>query len=154
MPAVSHADIITNLTSFNRLLRAEILSPRTIETYSESVRQFIGFLESRGMPLNVANLRWEHVESFVEHLLERWKPATANNHYRRLQAFFKWLIVEGEVYFSWLIRPTGPPAGIQPERGALFSSIAGGKTNEVVSQFVLPVPRTKARNSKVPRSFT
>ncbi len=95
MQAVSHADIITNLTSFNRHLRAENLSPRTIETYCESVRQFVRFLESQGMPWNVANLRREHVESFVEHLLERWNPATANNRYRRLQTFFKWLIDEG-----------------------------------------------------------
>jgi site-specific recombinase XerD len=38
------------LDSFLRALRAENLSKRTLETYGESVRQFIGFLASNGMP--------------------------------------------------------------------------------------------------------
>ena len=37
-----------SLASFQRPLRAENLSPRTVETYSESVRQFARFLEAQG----------------------------------------------------------------------------------------------------------
>ncbi len=84
---IAGGDIGVNLTSFARHLRAENLSPRTQETYCESVRQFVRFLESQGMLLNVANLRREHVESFNEHLLERWKPSTANNRYRGSRRF-------------------------------------------------------------------
>lgn len=137
MPAVSHADIITNLASFNRHLRAENLSPRTIETYCESVRQFARFHESQGMPLNVSNLRREHVESFVEHLLERWKPATANNHYRRLQAFFKWLKNEGEIKDNPMARMKPPrvPESLpnvlrQPELKALLARCDKGQDFE------------------------
>jgi integrase/recombinase XerC len=39
----------------------------------------------------------EQVESFIEDLLARWKPATANTQYRSLQAFWKWAVAESEV---------------------------------------------------------
>ena len=29
--------------------------------------------------MDVANIRREHIEAFIATLLERWKPATANN---------------------------------------------------------------------------
>ena len=137
MPAVSHADIITNLASFNRHLRAENLSPRTIETYCESERQFVRFLETQGIPLNVSNLRREHVESFVEHLLERWKPATANNQYRGLLAFFKWLIDDGEIKDNQMARMKPPrvPESLpdlsrQPELKALLARCDKGQDFE------------------------
>jgi len=47
--------------------------------------------------LEVANIRREHVESFIEQLLKRWRPATAANRFRSLQQFFKWLVDEGEI---------------------------------------------------------
>ena len=112
---IAGGDIGVNLTSFARHLRAENLSPRTQETYCESVRQFNRFLEAQGMPLEVANLRREHVEAFIAHLLELWKPATANNRYRGLQSFFKWLVDEGESKDSPMARmkppkvPEAPP---------------------------------------------
>ena len=112
---IDGGDIGVNLTSFARHLRAENLSPKTQETYSESVLQFDKFLENHGMPLKVANLRREHVEAFIAHLLERWKPATANNRYRGLQSFFKWLVDEGEIKESPMARmkppkvPEAPP---------------------------------------------
>ena len=36
------------------------------------------------------------MEAFVEHLLERRRPATANNRYQGLQAFFRWAVDEGD----------------------------------------------------------
>ena len=126
MPAVTHADIITNLTSLNRHVLAKNPSPRTIETYCGSVGQFVRFHESPGMPLNVSNLRREHVESSVEHLLEKWKPATTNNQYRGLQAFFKWLKDEREIKDNPIARmkPPGVPESLpdvlrQPDLKAL-----------------------------------
>ncbi len=49
-------DILTGqhqllLDSFLRALRAENCSERTLETYGESVRQFIIFLHRKGMPV-------------------------------------------------------------------------------------------------------
>jgi len=89
-----HNDILPNLASFVRYLRSENASPKTRETFTESVGQLVKYLESQGMPLD---LRREHIESFIAHLLEHWKPATANNRYRGLQSFFKWLVSEGEI---------------------------------------------------------
>ena len=68
-------DIEANATSFRRHLRAENLSPKTTKTYGEAVDQLAGFLRERGMPGRLAHIRREHVESFIEHLRERWAPA-------------------------------------------------------------------------------
>ena len=58
-------DLAVNLSSFALDLRAENKSPRTQETYTESVRQFIRYLSEQGMPQDVANIRREHVEAFI-----------------------------------------------------------------------------------------
>ena len=96
-PIVSEGDIGVNIRSFSRSLRAENVSPKTIETYLESVGQLADFLAAQGMPVDVADIRREHVEAFIEDLLSRFKPSTANNRYRGLQRFFKWLVEEGEI---------------------------------------------------------
>lgn len=49
------------------------------------------------MPLNLADLRCEHVEHYIADQLERWTPTTAANRYRRLRAVFKWGVEEGEI---------------------------------------------------------
>ena len=108
-------DLDVNINSFRRHLRAENLSARTQETYTEAVRQFAAFLAIQGMPAEVAHIRREHIEAFVTHLLDTRKPATANNRYRGLQAFFKWLVDEGEIKDSPMARmkppkvPEAPP---------------------------------------------
>lgn len=60
------------------------------------------------MPTNAAAIRREHVETFIEHLLERWKPATANNRYRALARLFDYLVEEGELAESPMARMTPP----------------------------------------------
>ena len=62
------------LSSFTRSLRARNLSERTVDTCIESLRQFAGFLVKQGMPTQLENLSREHVESFIEYLLRKWKP--------------------------------------------------------------------------------
>ena len=95
------------LDSFIRSLRAQNRSERTVQTYSESVRLFCEFLVRMGMPQEPASITREHVESFIGELLGKWKPATANNRYRGLQAHFKWLVEEGEI-------PKSPMANMRP----------------------------------------
>ena len=80
------------------------MSPATLATYSASVSQLDAFLAEQPMPLGVADIRREHVETFITSLLERWKPATAHNRYRALRAFFGWLLEEGEI----VREPHGP----------------------------------------------
>ncbi len=119
--SIAQGDIVGNIESFGRHLRAENLSARTIDTYLESARQLAGFLADQGMPQEVAKIRREHVESFIAYLLERWKPATANNRYRGLQSFFKWLDEEGEVRESPMAKmkpprvPENPPPVLREE---------------------------------------
>jgi site-specific recombinase XerD len=82
---------------FKRSLLAENKSTATIDVYTSAVDRFADFLDANGMPSAVASLAREHVEMFMAHLLAHRKPATAANRYRALQAFFRWLVEEGEV---------------------------------------------------------
>ena len=113
--------LVVNLPSFTRHLRAENLSPRTIQTYSESATQLARYLDSQGMPQDLAHIKREHIEAFIDHLLSRWKPSTANNRYRGLQAFFKWAVEEGEIRESPMARmrppriPESPPDILREE---------------------------------------
>jgi site-specific recombinase XerD len=95
----AQGDIDVNLASFRRHLLAENLSEATVYAYTGAVEQFAAFLESQGMPTDVAAITREHVEEFISDILHRLKrkPATAHQRYRGLQSFFKWLGQEGEV---------------------------------------------------------
>ncbi len=90
-------DIDTMTTSFQRHLKAEGKSPQTIASYSYAPTQFAAFLHETGMPSQVSAIAREHIEAFLVALLERRSKATANTRYRGLQAFFKWLLDEGEI---------------------------------------------------------
>lgn len=109
------------LDSFVRSLRAENCSERTVETYSQSLGQFAAFLKEKGMPTRPEHITREYVESFIADLLSRLKPATANNRYRGLQRYFKWLVEEGEIKTSPMARmrppriPEQPPEILDPE---------------------------------------
>jgi site-specific recombinase XerD len=68
------------------------------------------------MPTNCGAIWREHIETFTAELLAKYKPATAANRYRSLQAFFKWLTEENEMDASPMARmspphvPDDPPA--------------------------------------------
>ena len=47
-------DLAVNVASLTRHFRAAHLSPRTIETYTESARQLARFLAEKGMPQDAA----------------------------------------------------------------------------------------------------
>ncbi|MCX6003512.1 MAG: tyrosine-type recombinase/integrase [Chloroflexi bacterium] len=102
--------------SFIRALRAENLAKRTIETYAQAVRLFAEFLTKGGVTPYPGNITREHVESFINDLLSRWKPATANNRYRALQQYFRWLVDEGEIQLNPMekMRPPRVPE-VPPE---------------------------------------
>jgi len=134
---IAGGDLAVNIASFGRHLRAENLSPRTLETYTEAARQFAKYLADQGMPLEVANIHREHVEAFISYLLETWKPATANNRFRGLQTFFKWLTEEGEVRDSPMVRmkppkvPLDPPDVLRDEQlKALLATCEKGQDTE------------------------
>jgi site-specific recombinase XerD len=95
--APSVGDLATLIPSFRRHLRASNLSPRTVRGYTDSVEILRRYLMRHGMPTTLTAITREHVESFIEDLLDRWKPSTANTRYRSLQAFFKWAVADGEL---------------------------------------------------------
>jgi Phage integrase, N-terminal SAM-like domain len=83
-----------------------------VKSYTEAVGLLAGFLEGRGHPPTVNAVKRADVRDFIADQLERWKPATAVNRYRSLQAFFKWCVAEGEL-------KTSPMVGMRPLAGRL-----------------------------------
>jgi site-specific recombinase XerD len=91
------------------VLRGDGKSPRTLEGYSDSVRQLAAFLKRGGFP-PMANATAEHIREWLNALRERGnKPATVNTRYRGVSAFYQWLVKEGEVREN-------PIARIEPPR--------------------------------------
>ena len=88
------------------VLRGDGKSPRTIEGYSDSVRQLAAFLERGGFP-PLTEATAEHVREWLNELRNRGnKAATVNTRYRGVHAFYKWLVEEG--------RGSGEPANAHP----------------------------------------
>ena len=112
MPDVTEPIVVGSLgaltPSFLRHLRATNKSPKTIRTYRDAATQLERFLSQRGMPTDVAAIRREHVEAFVEELLTRHSASTAATRYRALQQLFKFLVDEGEVANSPMARMRPP----------------------------------------------
>lgn len=102
------------IPSWNRHLRAANLSPRTIQSYIEAATKFVAFLAEAGMPQEPPAVTREHVEAFIERVLESHSAATAANRYRSLQQFFRWLVDEGEVPSSPMTRMRPPVVPEQP----------------------------------------
>lgn len=96
-------------------LDASRKSPKTVSTYMEATAQLADYLHATGMPTVVTSIKREHVEAFIFHLIDTpdnrgrvRSPATANNRYRGLQQFFKWLEGEGEIAVSPMARMLPP----------------------------------------------
>ncbi len=108
--------------SFRRSLAAENKSPHTIDAYLRAVQQLGEFLTAQGMPTDVTAITREHVQAFITDVLSSHKPATANQRYRSLQQFFKWLLEEGEITASPMRNmkpprvPEEPPAVLTEEQ--------------------------------------
>lgn len=124
---------------FERALRVANKSPRTIGTYTDTVRQFATYLAGVGMPTEVASISREHVESYVEWLLGRNSPATASLRYRSLQQFFKWAVGEGEIRVSPMVNMTPPAVPEEPvpvlseaELKAMLATCSGRRSFEDV----------------------
>jgi site-specific recombinase XerD len=101
-------DLATLIPAFRRSLRAANKSPKTIKVYTEAASQLVAFLRQQGMPTEAVRVGREHVESFIEHLVVTWKPATANNRYRALAQLFAFLVDFGEISGSPMATMTPP----------------------------------------------
>lgn len=99
--------------SWQRDLRAQNKSPRTVQSYDEAIRLFTEFLVGQGMPTDVASITREHIGAFIEDQLARHSAATAGIRYSSLRVFFHWCEAEGEVRASPMARMRKPKL---PER--------------------------------------
>jgi site-specific recombinase XerD len=77
--------------SFERHLRAENKSPKTVTTYGDSVAQLRAYLAAEGIG-SAAEVRRQDLEGFMGHLLTTRSAATASVRFRALQQFFRWLV--------------------------------------------------------------
>jgi site-specific recombinase XerD len=113
--ATSEVTVRGLVPSFVRHLRAENKSEGTIVAYLRGTDGLARFLAEKGMPQDVASVRREHIESYIEDCLGRFAPATANQRYRSLQSFWKWALSEGEVTDNPMARmrpPTVPEKAV------------------------------------------
>lgn len=94
--------------SWKRSLRASGKSPKTVITYESAVDQFIDFLGSDAP--HIRDIKRRHVENFMIYLLENRSAGTANNRYRALQQWFRWLLEEEEIAVSPMALTKAPPA--------------------------------------------
>lgn len=134
---VTDGDLAANVASFARHLRAANLSPKTQKAYLDGLGLLAVFLSERGMPTDVAHIRREHVESFIENQLARWKPATAANRFSSIRPFFAWLVGEGEIGESPMARMRkpklpeyAPPVLSDLQLAALLKACAGNSFEE------------------------
>jgi len=130
----AQASLGHTVKSFQRSLRASNLSPHTVETYGDSVRQLATYLRSTKGSTEAAEIRRDDVEGFMTYLLKQHKPATASVRFRSFQQFFKWLVEEDEIIESPMahMRPpkipeTAPPVLRDEEVRALFRCCQKGK---------------------------
>lgn len=107
----THTEIATLARSWERALRPENKSPRTITGYLEGVRLFREYLERMRLPTTIEHISGEHVRMFLADQLDHHKPATARTRHRSLQQFFRFLVAEGELCVNPManVRPPAIP---------------------------------------------
>jgi site-specific recombinase XerD len=118
------------IRSFERHLRAENRSERTITTYLVGLRQADAFLRARGTTIDAATRA--DLEAFLAELLTRRAPSTAATYYKPLKLLYAWLAEEEEIPADPMRRMKRPivpdkPVPIVPEDGLkrLFRACAG-----------------------------
>jgi site-specific recombinase XerD len=81
--------------SFERSLRAERRSERTIAIYFEALEQLGTLLETRDRGL--AEATTADIQDYLIDVIQRRRPSTANNRFRALHRFYRWLEDEEEI---------------------------------------------------------
>lgn len=66
-------------------------SPKTIETYSKAIKQFLGYLVNNG----ITKPQREDVVAYRDYLKEDHKPTTVQSYLAAVKLFFQWTAQEG-----------------------------------------------------------
>lgn len=98
------------LDDWRRGMRVAGRSPRTIQSYTEAVRQLIDHADAD----HPGDLDRRAVEGYLDDLARRFKPATVAVRFRSLQQWFKWLAGEEEIDASPMARMRVPHVPDQP----------------------------------------
>ena len=116
-------DIITPDTTLGGQLKFFLLtckvnelSPRTIDDYSQKVGAFVMFCQSQGVK-EPKEVMPNHVRVFLLVLRERIQPSSVHDYYGCVNRFFNWLVSEGILEQSPMVRmspPRVPKQVIQP----------------------------------------
>lgn len=108
-------DIRAEIQPWSTHLQAEHKSPRTIESYADSLRQLGDFLVAHGMPCAVSAIRREHIEAYLLDLSTRGRsPATVALRFRSLRPFWGFMIDEGEITVSPMAKMRAPKVAVDP----------------------------------------
>jgi len=89
-------DIAAFVTSWQLSLDAAGKSPRTVRSYTDSVKALRAFLVAQDMPADAEQVDAEHVRAFLRAEQQRTSAASAAVHFRNLRVYFGWLTREGE----------------------------------------------------------
>jgi len=118
------------IRSFERHLRAENRSERTIATYLIGLRQADAFLRAHSTTLEAATRA--DLEAFLADVLSRRSASTAATYYKPLKLLYAWLLEEEEIPADPMRRMKRPmvpdkPVPIVPADGLkrLFRACAG-----------------------------
>lgn len=84
------------LPSWQLALESANRSPKTIKSYTASVRSLAKFLRDHDMPDDIDKVGPEHIRAFLVAERERTSPAFGQQHYRNLNVYFRWVEAEGE----------------------------------------------------------
>jgi site-specific recombinase XerD len=121
-------------SSFERSLRADNASRRTLEIYADGGCLFHAWLSETNRPTDPTLIRKEHVEDFLIWLREHRgaKPATVRARFSTLRRFFNWCVDESEIEHSPMARMHGPKVEEPPpavmseeEQRALLNACKG-----------------------------
>ena len=100
---------------FRDHLEAANAAPRTIETYGLAVDQLGEYLRTQGMPTNPTDVTREHLIEWMRYLQRpaaeggrEVSAATANQRYRSISRFFKFLLEQEEITQNPLAKMTPP----------------------------------------------
>lgn len=94
--------------SFRLGLEATNRSPRTVETYMDSIRTLHGFLAAAGPVPELPRVSATHIRAFIVDQLKRNSDATAHLRYRSLVRFFSFLVDEEELQKNPMTRVQPP----------------------------------------------
>jgi site-specific recombinase XerD len=96
-------------------LEAANKSPRTVQSYSETVDQLDDYIVAKGMPRAVENIRREHIEGWLRDMREAGRSeATIALRYRSLRVFFRFLEDEEVIPASPMAKMHSPKVSVQP----------------------------------------